>query len=375
MINIGIDASRNRSGGARAHLIGILSEIQFTGNEFQSIHVWTYKELANKLPNQPWLIIHTPSEIDGNLLSQVFWQRFKLPIELRQNSIDILLSTDAGTVCRFFPSVVMSRDMLSFEKGEMDRYFFSKSWIRLFLIKYLQVWSLKTAVGRIFLTHYAKKTICKYTGHLDNAVVIPHGVSEEFRQPPSININISQPKFIYVSNADKYKHQWHVVEAFYQFRKDTGKDAHLTLVGASTGPCSEKVLEAVKDFDDGSHSVTILDFVEHCKISDLLKQNDIFIFASSCENMPNTLIEAMATGLPVICSDRGPMPEVMSDKGLYFDPESPGSLKNAMMRMCSDNSIVLEQSELASNLAMNFSWQRCSRETLSYLVDTAKSVK
>ena len=46
-----------------------------------------------------------------------------------------------------------------------------------------------------------------------------------------------------------------------------------------------------------------------------LSKSNIFIFASSCENMPITLIEGMASGLPIACSDRGPMPEVLQDGG------------------------------------------------------------
>ena len=53
----------------------------------------------------------------------------------------------------------------------------------------------------------------------------------------------------------------------------------------------------------------------------LLADANLFVFASSCENMPNTLVEAMAIGLPIACSDRGPMPEVLRDGGVYFDPE------------------------------------------------------
>jgi glycosyltransferase involved in cell wall biosynthesis len=62
----------------------------------------------------------------------------------------------------------------------------------------------------------------------------------------------------------------------------------------------------------------------------LLLKSDIFVFASSCENMPNTLIEGMAAGLKIACSSRGPMPEVLKDAGYYFDPESPVSISKAI---------------------------------------------
>ena len=54
----------------------------------------------------------------------------------------------------------------------------------------------------------------------------------------------------------------------------------------------------------------------------VLSKANLFIFASSCENMPNTLLEGMASGLPIACSDRGPMPETLQDRGILSMPRS-----------------------------------------------------
>jgi len=44
----------------------------------------------------------------------------------------------------------------------------------------------------------------------------------------------------------------------------------------------------------------------------------------------NILVEAMASGLPIACSNRGPMPEVLGDAGVYFDPEDPHDIARAL---------------------------------------------
>ena len=59
-IRIGIDASRNRSGGAKIHLIGILKDIDFNNYNIDEVHVWSYKDLLDQLPNYPWLKKHAP---------------------------------------------------------------------------------------------------------------------------------------------------------------------------------------------------------------------------------------------------------------------------------------------------------------------------
>ena len=53
---IGIDASRNRSGGTLAHLVGFLENISPNKDRFQEVHIWSHKEFLNELPNDKWLI-------------------------------------------------------------------------------------------------------------------------------------------------------------------------------------------------------------------------------------------------------------------------------------------------------------------------------
>ena len=183
---VAIDASRNRSGGARAHLIGILGADDPRRHGIQQIHVWSYEDLLNALPDTLWLVKHKPPALAGSLLKQVWWQRTKLQNEIKANGCDVLLTTDAGSVCRFKPSVVMSRDMLSFEGNEIERYpLWTFARLRLILLRYMQVNSLRHGSGALFLTNYASNVIQKYTGPLSTVRVVPHGIGDQFRQETS----------------------------------------------------------------------------------------------------------------------------------------------------------------------------------------------
>lgn len=371
---VGIDASRNRSGGAKAHIIGILTGIDPVEFGIKEIHIWSYKGLLAALPEKPWLIKHEPQELNGSIALQLWWQRFRLPRELHANGCEVLLTTDAGSVCRFSPSIVMSRDMLSFEPGEMKRYWFSKAWLRLLLLRYVQVSSLRHAAGALFLTRYAADMIQKFSGTLPNVRIIPHGIGENFRrQPDRIVLNSADSlRCVYVSNADLYKHQWHVIEAIRRLR-DSGRKLTLELVGAGAGPASERVAEAVKQWDPDGQFVSITPAVPHHLVPSFLSEADIFIFASSCENMPNTLIEAMACNLPIACSARGPMPEILGDAGEYFDPEQSESIAAAVARLASDAAARKEKAAKAKALSDQYSWQRCAAETCGFLADVAKA--
>lgn len=369
---VAIDASRNRSGGARTHLFGILTSADPREFGIDELHVWSYSGLLDMLPEAPWLVKHNPPALERSLPAQLWWQYRHLPDELRRAGCNVLLTTDAGSVCRFRPSVVMSRDMLSFEGSEMYRYpTWSFARMRLLLLRYMQVESLRKSSGALFLTHYASEVIGRFTGPLPQVRVIPHGIGENFRSAdrqrvwPETGENI---RCVYVSNADLYKHQWHVVDAVARLRSE-GHPVSLTLIGGGSGPAKTRLDEAVARHDAAGRFVTVLDAVAHGDIPAHLAQTDLFVFASSCENMPNTLVEGMAAGLPIACSNRGPMPEILQDAGVYFDPEEPAEIADAIRKLLVDEDFRGRSIERARELSDQYSWSRCARETWTYLSD------
>ncbi len=369
---VAIDASRNRSGGAKAHLLGVLEAVDPREHGVAGVHLWSTAELVRALPDRPWLTKHSPAALAGSLPQQLWWQARQLSTELRAAGCDILLSTDAGTVCHHHPNVVMSRDMLSFEGREMYRYpLLSFARTRLELLKHMQVASLRRAEGAVFLTEYAARVIQGFSGPLANVRVIPHGVSESFRgvaraQDPDEPAR--ELRCLYVSNADLYKHQWHVIRAVARLRRE-GLKVRLALLGGGQGPAQALMEQALAEEDPERRFVDVLGAVPHDQIPRHLAQADLFLFASSCENMPNTLLEGMAAGLPIASSNRGPMPEILQDAGTYFDPEDPASIARALAPLVRDARLRAELAKKALALAARYSWRRCAEETWSFLVE------
>jgi glycosyltransferase involved in cell wall biosynthesis len=377
-IVVGIDASRNRSGGAVVHLVGILEDFDPSAHGIREVHVWSYRKLLDALPERPWLKKHNPPQLQQSLLHQVWWQYRSLPVEARTAGCEVMLNTDAGTVSRFRPAITMSRDMLPFEPREMRRYGWSSGRLRFVILKYLHSSSLRRADGAIFLTNHAAEKIQEVTGRLPVMRVIPHGVSDRFRQITlggRWSQGVAAPiRVLYVSNAEPYKHQWVVVKAVDLLRK-RGHDIHLLLVGGGKGAPQKLIDDEIERTDPGREFTEIQGFARHEDIPALLGQADLFVFASSCENMPNTLVEAMASGLPIACSDRGPMPEVLQDGGSYFDPEDAESIAAAIERMIVDREFRVRIALRAKELSAQFSWRRCAKSTFSFLADCARKYR
>lgn len=373
LLIIGIDASRNRSGGAVAHLVGILSEGDPVSFGISEVHVWAYQTLLDAIPDRPWLTKHNPPALEQSILKQLWWQRFGFPVEVKLTACQIVLNTDAGTISTVRPAVTMSRDMLSYEPGVIELFGFSRARLRLMLLRYMQNRSLRAADGAIFLTRYAAKIIQQSCGDLPSIAYIPHGVGAAFRQSQQVNNwpeEGERPiRCIYISNAEMYKHQWVVVKAISLLRK-RGNNLTLSLVGGGKGPALQLLQGAIAVSDPSGVFVEQLAFLPQQELPNHLAQADLFIFASSCENMPNTLVEAMAVGLPIACSNRGPMPEVLADGGVYFDPEDADSIADAIEQIIQSPALRLAIAQRAKALSQQYNWKRCADETLAFVAET-----
>jgi glycosyltransferase involved in cell wall biosynthesis len=377
-LTVGIDASRNRSGGAKAHLIGILSECDLSQHNIKEIHVWAFKSLIDQLPDHPWLIKHNPAALDQSLFKQLWWQATALTREAKLAGCDILFTTDASSLCCYEPMVVLSQDMLSYEPGVMQYFGYGLARLRLLTILILQNLAFRRAAGVIFLTRYAGKIIQKSCGLLPVVAYIPHGVDVVFKQTQVLRsfpiMGKSPIRCIYVSNVEMYKHQWIVVKAISLLRK-RGYNVSLTLVGGGVGRAQRILQKAIEESDYGGQFLKQREFLPHTKLPALLADADLFVFASSCENMPVTLVEAMAIGLPIACSNSGPMREVLADGGVFFNANDDSSIAAAIEQIILSPALRLTITKQAKKLSQQYSWKRCADETFAFIVDVHKRSK
>ena len=209
-------------------------------------------------------------------------------------------------------------------------------------------------------------------------MIIPHGVISSFRyiclQWPWSDDLSDELKCVYVSSAAPYKHQWHVVRAI-KILRNQGLPISLTLVGGGSGFSQKRLDKEIELSDPMRIFVTQLSFVHIDAIPTVLSESDMFIFASSCENMPITLIEGMASGLPIACSNRGPMPEVLAEGGTYFDPEDPASIAQAIQSLVENPSLRIKSIEISRKISEEYLLKTNSHETFNFLVKTFESTK
>ncbi len=369
---LGINASRARSGGARAHLRGILAATDPISYGFREVHIWSYPQLLRSLPDKPWLIKHSPRALSKSIWSQLIWERVILSNELRQKGCSILLNVDAGSISKFRPAVTMSGDLLPYEPGERARYKIGISRLRLEILRYVHTLSLRRAAGVIFLSRYASEITQKACGRLKNYKIIYHGVDRAFKE-----VSLKSPwpvhnerpiNCLYVSPIGPYKHQSKVIEAIAKLR-ERGFDISLTLIGAGENRARRRLLDHIYKLDPSGAYIKWAGAVEHSKLPSVFSKADLFIFASSCEAFGITLVEAMSVGLPIACSCKSSLPEVLGSTGVYFNPEDSNSIKSAIEKILNNSELRLALSEKAKRRSEEFTWKRCAEETFKFLME------
>jgi glycosyltransferase involved in cell wall biosynthesis len=376
---IGIDAANLRQGGGRTHLIELLRAADPQAHGVEQVVVWGGGETLAGLDERPWLKKVRPQALDRGLFERMAWQRASLAPAAQAAQCDLLFVPGGNYAANFHPVVTMSRNMLPFEWPELKRYGFSPIGIKLRLLRVAQSRSFRQADGVIFLTRYAQRQVIETTGDLRaETVIIPHGMNPRFSmeprpQKPIGEYSAENPyRILYVSIVDQYKHQWQVVAAVGQLRKETNWPLVLELVGTSYGPALKRLNEAIARFDPEGTWVKYHGAVPYTDLHRVYARADLGVFASSCENMPNILIETMAAGLPVACSNRGAMPEVLGDAGVYFDPEQPDTIVQALRHFIASPEARASAAVTSYSAAKAYGWERCARDTFDFLVGIAR---
>ena len=375
---LGIDASNIREGGGLTHLNEILQNAVPDLYNFERVIVWSNDETLSRLPDYPWLQKETHKWLNKSFIFSFLFQMLllsKIAVSEKCN----LLFVPGGTFLGSFHNIVsMSQNMLPFEKLERNRFPNWKSRLRFSLLHFTQAITFKKSKGVIFLTHYAKNYIVKDINLKTNSEIIPHGINLSFLNEPKVQKDISKYtnenpfKFLYVSIVTVYKHQWNVADAVIRLRQE-GYPITLKLVGGNTAESLIKLMEVLNKDTEGC--IEYKGLMPYDDLETIYKKADGFVFASSCENMPIILIEAMTSGLPIASSNLGPMPEVLGDAGFYFNPLDKDDIYFVLKKMINSPESRTKKSLESFNKSINYTWKECSEKTFEYLSRNALQSK
>ena len=105
------------------------------------------------------------------------------------------------------------------------------------------------------------------------------------------------------------------------------------------GPQQDDCLRMIEDLNL-SEKVILRDFVHNKDLPDIYQQSSLFVLSSLVEGVPRTILEAMACGIPVACTELPQLVKIVSGCGLLFLPKDPEALAAALWTFMSDHETV-----------------------------------
>ncbi len=205
--------------------------------------------------------------------------------------------------------------------------------------KYL-TWFYNDADVVVFPSVFARRVLLD-RGLTSPAVVVSNGVDRSIFHPRDVKIlrrawHVHEKKvLLYVGRLDPEKHLEEVVRALPQIVQAI-PNAHLVIVGKGTQEAALKKLVVSLHLQS---AVTFTGFVSDEDLPKIYGLGDLFVQPSYVELQSMVLLEAMASGLPVLVSagKDSAAPELVDKNGLTFPPKNPVALAQNAIRLLTDD--------------------------------------
>jgi glycosyltransferase involved in cell wall biosynthesis len=166
---------------------------------------------------------------------------------------------------------------------------------------------------------------------------------------------------LYVSVLSPQKNLAAVVRTFAALDRPT---MQLAIAGKQDGPYFSDVIEPLIAELGIGHQVRKLGIVPTEQLPGLYAGARAFLYPSYAEGFGLPPLEAMASGIPVIASDRSSLPEVLGDAAVLVDPDSITALAEAVERMLDDTSLRLDLATRGRARARRFQWAAAAQQAL-----------
>ena len=369
-MKIVINAFSARLGGGQTYLKNVLLHLP----DLLNLDVLVFAPQSLDLPKDCRIRRGTTSWPTTNPLMRACWEKLVLPKILIEERANVLFCP-GGVIATRVPdgckSVTMFRNMIPFDPAALARIPFGLQTFRNFILKRLMLSSMARADLTIFISDYARQIIEALT-RIKNSVTIPHGINDAFRTHTQ---SLPRPDWLphteyllYVSRFDVYKHQLEVALAYAALPLNLRNKYKLLLVGERDQVLTSCVEDIVRE-RKLENQIQIVGPILYADLPAAYHHATVNLFASSCENCPNILLEALGAGRPVLSSNVMPMPEFGGNAVGYFDPREPSSICDALNHVLNDNLYREQLAAAAVHRALDFDWINTSRETWQLIVN------
>lgn len=179
---------------------------------------------------------------------------------------------------------------------------------------------------------------------------------------------IAKPYILYVSSLSApQKNHVRLIKAFTIFKK-RALTPHKLVLSGSEDEAASSVYRQVRT-SPFAHDIFITGHFPHSSLSSLYASSDMVIIPAAKEGEGLSLLEAMATGVPVAAANKGALSEIGGDGVLFFNPENIEETANAMLKIIKNKELAASLKTKGLKRASLFSWENNAKLTLQTVID------
>lgn len=297
------------------------------------------------------------------------WEQISLPRAAKKYGCDILHCTsNTAPVFSSVPIMITLHDIIYMEssvrkimKGSGSRYQkFGNLYRRMIVPKVL-----RRSKKVITVSDFEKDRINRFF-EMDNdkrLSTVYNGVSDYFKPVTDADMlkkvqqkyHLPARFFFFLGNTDPKKNTKGTLQAFSDYRKQTSDDMKLVMIDYDKAEL-EKMLSEIGDKDLINH-IVLTGYITNTDLPAIYSQCSLFLYPSLRESFGIPIIEAMASGAPVITSVTSSMPEISGKGAVLVDPFKPEEITTAMRMVMCDELLRTEMVTEGYAQAAKFSWR------------------
>jgi glycosyltransferase involved in cell wall biosynthesis len=303
----------------------------------------------------------------------VYFDQVEIPRIARREAFDVLFSaTGFGTLWSPVPQVLLVRNMKYFDPKFQAKYReLGRRFTRIRLRRWHSLLSIRAAEAVLFPTRAMEETVGTHVSLTWTSTHALHYGYDRTRfaapsrhedgKPEALREHVggNGPLLLNVSTYAVHKNLETLIAALPRL---LARHPNLTLVTTTSREqtSDKKEYDALTERAEelGVAGVwTELGYVPNNELPSLYRAADAYVFPSFTESFGHSMVEAMASGLPVIAADTDVNREVCANAGSYFDPFDPTDCAETVRGVLEDEGRWTEMRQASTHRAEDFSWE------------------
>jgi glycosyltransferase involved in cell wall biosynthesis len=325
-------------------LLAALARIDPANEYFVFTNFETAADLVPKQANFHW----KPQAVRASFRpARILWEQIVLPLEASRYRIDVLFNPGFTT-----PIFAAGRCVTVFHDLQHKRHPEHFRWFDLPFWRILLWASARRSSSIIAVSEATRADLSRFYPFTEGRVtVIPHGVDPAFF---ALDRSKIAPYVLCVSTLHPHKNLDRLIRAYAREKRD-----YKLVIPGMRGFYAPQIEALVAELGM-SDSIELRGWIPRKELLRLYESARAFIYPSTFEGFGMPVLEAMAAGVPLACSDIPPLREVAGDTAIYFNPLDEDAIALALDQ-------VLRAAPNGKDRARTFRWETSAAKSLTVL--------